>query len=100
MKQRLSIGTMRMKNLEKSIGSKGFRMVGSSWMDENNEKIYVTSNLGRDTYALGLLDPNTGDIEDVFEAEGEMLQPWALLMMGIQSLSFIEILIQSLRDIM
>ena len=38
--------------------------------DENNEKIYVTSNLGRDTYALGLLDPNTGDIEEVFETEG------------------------------
>jgi len=43
---------------------------GAIGWDENNEKIYVTSNLGRDTFAIGLLDPNTGDIEDVFEAEG------------------------------
>ena len=43
---------------------------GAIGWDENQEKVYVTSNLGRDTYAIGLLDPNTGDIEDVFEAEG------------------------------
>ena len=43
---------------------------GAIGWDENQEKVYVTSNLGRDTYSIGLLDPNTGDIEDVFEAEG------------------------------
>ena len=37
---------------------------------ENNEKIYVTSNLGQDTYSVSLFDPQTGDMEDVFENEG------------------------------
>ena len=43
---------------------------GAIGWDENNEKVYITSNLGRDTYAIGLLDPNTGDIEEIFESEG------------------------------
>jgi len=43
---------------------------GAIGWDESQEKVYITSNLGRDTYGIGLLDPNTGDIEDVFEAEG------------------------------
>jgi len=37
---------------------------------KNNKKIYITSNLGRDTYSIGLFDPETGDIEDLFENEG------------------------------
>ena len=37
---------------------------------EDNKKIYVTSNLGRDTFALSLFDPATGELEDLFENEG------------------------------
>ena len=43
---------------------------GAIGWDENQEKVYITSNLGRDTYAISLLDPNTGEMEDVFEADG------------------------------
>ncbi|MAR96136.1 MAG: hypothetical protein CMG17_00655 [Candidatus Marinimicrobia bacterium] len=45
----------------------GWAAIG--WNNEQ-DKIYVTSNLGRDTYSIGLLDPKTGEIEDVFESEG------------------------------
>ena len=37
---------------------------------EDNGQIYITSNLGRDTYSIGVFDPETGDIEDLFENEG------------------------------
>ena len=37
---------------------------------ENNEKMYVTSNLGQDTYSISLFDPQTGEMEDVFDNEG------------------------------
>ena len=45
----------------------GWNLVG---FNEDNSKIYVTSNLGRDTYSLGLFDPETSMIEDLFENEG------------------------------
>ncbi len=32
--------------------------------------MYVTTNLGQDTYSLGIFDPETGTIEDLFEKEG------------------------------
>ena len=41
---------------------------------EDNDKIYVTSNLGRDTYALSMFDPETGGLEDLFENEGTDVQ--------------------------
>ncbi len=52
----------RFEGLQNGWGSLGFT--------EDNKKIYITSNLGRDTYSIGLFDPETGDIKDLFENEG------------------------------
>ena len=52
----------RFEGLQNGWGQLGFT--------EDNKKIYVTSNLGRDTYSIGVFDPETGDIEDLFENEG------------------------------
>lgn len=52
----------RFEGLQNGWGLMGFT--------ENNEKLYVTSNLGQDTYSVNLFDPQTGEMEDVFANEG------------------------------
>ena len=52
----------RFEGLQNGWGVTGFT--------EDNSKIYVTTNLGQDTYSLGIFDPETGTIEDLFENEG------------------------------
>jgi dipeptidyl aminopeptidase/acylaminoacyl peptidase len=52
----------RFEGLQNGWGLMGFT--------ENNEKLYVTSNLGQDTYSVSLFDPQTGEMEDVFANEG------------------------------
>ncbi|SVE44059.1 uncharacterized protein METZ01_LOCUS496913, partial [marine metagenome] len=52
----------RFEGLQNGWGQLGFT--------EDNGQIYITSNLGRDTYSIGVFDPETGDIEDLFENEG------------------------------
>ena len=56
----------RFEGLQNGWGAVGFT--------EDNEKIFVTSNLGRDTFALSIFDPETGDMEDLFENEGTDVQ--------------------------
>ena len=52
----------RFEGLQNGWGVTGFT--------EDNSKMYVTTNLGQDTYTLGIFDPETGTIEDLFENEG------------------------------
>ena len=52
----------RFEGLQNGWGVTGFT--------EDNSKMYVTTNLGQDTYSLGIFDPETGTIEDLFENEG------------------------------
>ena len=51
-----------------------FEGFGNGWSDigftEDNSKLYVTSNLGQDTYTISLFDPETGMMEEVFANEG------------------------------
>ena len=51
-----------------------FEGLQSGWSDigftEDNSKLYVTSNLGQDTYSISLFDPETGMMEEVFANEG------------------------------
>jgi len=51
-----------------------FEGLQNGWVDigftEDNSKIYVTTNLGQDTYSISLFDPQTGMMEDVFANEG------------------------------
>ena len=52
----------RFEGLQNGWGDIGFT--------EDNSKIYVTSNLGQDTYSISLFDPETGMMEDLFASEG------------------------------
>ncbi len=56
--------------------------------DENNELVYVGSSLGRDTMAIALMDPNTGEIvkelygDPTYDVDYPLLAPQSKRLLG------------------